>query len=221
MRIFLVEDNSALADGVSRALTKVGYAVDVTGDGEDADGILATQDFDLVILDLNLPGFDGLEILRRMRRRGNNAQVLILTARDGIEDRVAGLDLGADDYLTKPFDLAELEARTRALLRRGAGASSPEIRQGGLRFNSVARRVWINEASIDLPRRELGLLEILLNRTGHVVSKENMADGLANFDEDISPNAIEIYISRLRKRLKPAGLNIRTVRGLGYLLEKS
>lgn len=220
MRIFLVEDNSALADGVSRALTKVGYAVDTTADGEDADSILATQDFDLVILDLNLPGFDGLEVLKRLRARGNTAQVLILTARDGVNDRVAGLDLGADDYLTKPFELAELEARVRALLRRGAGASSPEITQGGLRFNSVARRLWVNDEATDLPRRELGVLEILLNRLGHVVSKENLADGLANFDDEISPNAIEIYVSRLRKRLKPAGLNIRTVRGLGYLLEK-
>lgn len=221
MRIFLVEDNSALADGVTRALTKVGYAVDSASDGEDADSILATQDFDLVILDLNLPGFDGLEVLRRMRSRGDNAQVLILTARDGVEDRVAGLDLGADDYLTKPFELAELEARVRALLRRSGGISSTETRLGGLRFNSVARRAWVNEIPLDLPRRELGVLEILLNRAGQVVNKEQIADGLANFDDEISPNAIEIYVSRLRKRLKPADINIRTVRGLGYLMENS
>jgi len=219
MRIFLVEDNSALADGVTRALTKVGYAIDATPDGEEADGILATQAYDLVILDLNLPGFDGLELLRRMRQRGNNAQVLILTARDGIEDRVAGLDLGADDYLTKPFELAELEARVRALLRRSGGISSPEIQLGGLRFNSVARRAWVKNIPLDLPRRELGVLEILLSKAGQVVNKEQIADGLANFDDEISPNAIEIYVSRLRKRLKPAGIDIRTVRGLGYLME--
>ncbi|NQV99814.1 MAG: response regulator transcription factor [Rhodospirillales bacterium] len=220
MRIFLVEDNSALADGVSRALAKVGYAVDTADNGEDADAILATQVFDLVILDLNLPGCDGLEVLRRLRSRGNNAQVLILTARDALEDRVAGLDRGADDYLTKPFELAELEARVRALLRRSGGTGSPETALGGLRFNSVARRAWVNELPLDLPRRELGVLEILLNRAGHVVNKEQLADGLANFDDEISFNAIEIYVSRLRKRLKPAGLNIRTVRGLGYLMEK-
>lgn len=219
MRIFLVEDNSALADGVTRALTKVGYAVDSAADGEEADGILTTQNFDLVILDLNLPGIDGLEVLKHMRGRGDNAQVLILTARDGVEDRVAGLDLGADDYLTKPFELAELEARVRALLRRSGGISSPETQLGGLRFNSVARRAWVNEVPLDLPRRELGVLEILLNRVGQVVNKEQIADGLANFDDEISPNAIEIYVSRLRKRLKPAGINIRTVRGLGYLME--
>ncbi len=219
MRIFLVEDNSALADGVTRALAKVGYAIDVADDGEEADSILATQSYDLVVLDLNLPGCDGLEVLRRMRSRGDDAQVLILTARDGVEDRVAGLDLGADDYLTKPFELAELQARVRALLRRSGGSGSPEIHLGGLRFNSVARRAWINDTPQDLPRRELGVLELLLNRAGHVVNKDQIADGLANFDDEISPNAIEIYVSRLRKRLKPAGINIRTVRGLGYLME--
>ncbi len=220
MRIFLVEDNSALSDGVSRALAKIGYAVDTIDDGEEADGILATQKYDLVILDLNLPGFDGLEILRRMRSRGDDAQVLILTARDGIQDRVSGLDHGADDYLTKPFELAELEARVRALLRRRGGTGSPDIFHGKLRFDSIARRVWLGDSPIDLPRRELGLLEILLNRAGQVVGKDIIADGLANFDDEITPNAIEIYVSRLRKRLKPAGIDIRTVRGLGYLLDK-
>lgn len=220
MRIFLVEDNSALADGVTRALSKLGYAVDTTSDGEEADGILATQSFDLVILDLNLPSLDGLEVLSRLRSRNDNAQVLILTARDEVEDRVAGLDLGADDYLTKPFELAELEARVRALLRRRGGVSSPETRLAGLRFNSVARRAWIKDKAIDLPKRELGVLEILLNRAGQVVNKEQIADGLANFDDEISLNAIEIYISRLRKRLEPAGIHIRTVRGMGYLMEK-
>ncbi len=219
MRIFLVEDNSALADGITRTLSKIGYAVDASGDGEDADGILSIQTYDLIILDLNLPGIDGIEILRRLRRRGDDAQVLILTARDGIEDRVAGLDLGADDYLTKPFELAELEARVRALLRRRGGSSSPEILLGGLRFSSVARRAWVNDVPQNLPKRELGVLELLLNRAGHVVNKEQLADGLASFDDEISPNAIEIYVSRLRKRLKPAGIEIRTVRGLGYLMD--
>ncbi|MEH6633406.1 MAG: response regulator transcription factor [Halopseudomonas aestusnigri] len=220
MRILVVEDNAALADGISSALTRMEMAVDVVGDGSEADDILRTQEFNLVVMDLNLPGYDGLEVLKRYRQNGGKAQVLILTARDGLSDRVKGLDLGADDYLTKPFDLVELEARVRALLRRQSGLKSPEIKVGDLVFDSVARRASLAGVPMDLPRREFCLLELLISRAGQVVSKEQIADSLANFDQDISPNAVELYISRLRKRLSPIDINIKTVRGLGYLMEK-
>ncbi|WP_020593406.1 response regulator [Kiloniella laminariae] len=220
MRILVVEDNSALADGISSALRRMEMAVDVVGDGCEADHILRTQEFDLVVMDLNLPGYDGLEVLRRYRLDGGRGQVLILTARDELQDRVKGLDLGADDYLTKPFELSEFEARVRALLRRHSGMKSPEIKVGELVFDSVSRRVLLKGEALDIPRREFCLLELMISRVGQVISKEQIADGLANFDDDISPNAIELYISRLRKRLAPAGVEIKTVRGLGYLMEK-
>ena len=220
MRVLIVEDNMALADGVSRAFSKMGLAVDALNDGEEADQILKIQNYDLLVLDLTLPGCDGLEVLRRLRIRGDKVQVIILTARDRVQDRVEGLDLGADDYLTKPFELSELEARVRALLRRHSDQVSPVIQHGRLRFDTIARRVWVDEDSLDLPKRELSLLELLLNRVGQVVSKDQIADGLANFDHDITPNAVETHVSRLRKRIKTADISIRTVRGLGYLLEK-
>ena len=216
----MVEDNAALADGISGALSRMEMAVDVVDDGNEADSILRTQEFNLVVMDLNLPGYDGLEVLKRYRQNGGKAQVLILTARDGLSDRVKGLDLGADDYLTKPFDLVELEARVRALLRRQSGLKSPEIKVGDLVFDSVARRVSLGGVPMDIPRREFCLLELLISRAGHVVSKEQIADSLANFDQDISANAVELYISRLRKKLLPANISIKTVRGLGYLMEK-
>jgi len=220
MRVLIVEDNMALADGVTRAFKKMGLAVDAVNDGEEADHVLSIQKYDLVILDLNLPGIDGLEILRRLRDRGNKVQVIILTARDQIQDRVEGLDLGADDYLTKPFDLSELEARVRALLRRQSDQAKPIIKHGRLSFDTIARRVWIDEDALELPRRELSLLELLLNRVGQVVSKDQIADSLASFDHDITPNTVETHVSRLRKRIKAADVSIKTIRGLGYLLEK-
>jgi two-component system OmpR family response regulator len=220
MRVLIVEDNMALADGVMRAFKKMGLAVDAVNDGEEADHVLSIQKYDLVILDLNLPGIDGLEILRRLRDRGNKVQVIILTARDQIQDRVEGLDLGADDYLTKPFDLSELEARVRALLRRQSDQAKPIIKHGRLSFDTIARRVWIDEDALELPRRELSLLELLLNRVGKVVSKDQIADSLASFDHDITPNTVETHVSRLRKRIKAADVSIKTIRGLGYLLEK-
>lgn len=220
MRVLIVEDNLALADGVSRALIKMGLAVDTLHDGIEAEEVLSIQDYDLIVLDINLPGIDGLELLRRIRVKGNSVQVIILTARDQLQDRVAGLDLGADDYLAKPFELAELEARIRALLRRNSDQSNPIITHGRLRFDTVARRVWIDDNSIDISRRELSLLELMLNRVGQVVSKGQIADGLANFDTHITSNAIETHVSRLRKRIKPADISIQTIRGIGYLMEK-
>ncbi|MDV7340224.1 response regulator transcription factor [Terasakiella sp. A23] len=220
MRVLVVEDNIALADGIASALAQLDLAVDVLGDGVEADEVLRTQDYDVVVLDLNLPGCDGLEVLRNLRARQTNTQVLILTARDQIEDRVQGLDLGADDYLTKPFELIELEARIRALLRRVSGHKSPVVQVGKLQFNTVSRLAQVDGQVLDLPKREFCLLELFVAKIGQVISKEQIADGLANFDDEITPNAVELYISRLRKKLKETGLNIKTVRGLGYLLEK-
>ncbi|HXH02863.1 MAG TPA: response regulator transcription factor [Candidatus Competibacteraceae bacterium] len=221
MRVLLVEDDSDLADGLVRALRQCGYAVDHMSDGRRADSVLRTEEcYDLVILDLTLPGLDGLEVLRRLRGRGRGVPVLVLTARGELQDRVTGLDLGADDYLTKPFALSELQARVRALVRRSQGRSSAVIEYADLRFDTVARRVTVRGAVVELPRRELCLLEILLARCGQVVSKEQIAERLFGFDDEAGPNAIELYVHRLRKRLGAVGLHIRTVRGLGYLLEE-
>ncbi len=176
MRVLLVEDDSGLADGVLRGLKQTGYAADWIADGEEADGVLATQAYDLVILDLTLPKLDGLEVLRRLRARADRTPVLVLSARGGLEQRVRGLDHGADDYLTKPFELSELEARVRALLRRGQGGGSPDIVHGALTLDTVGRRVTLGGEPLELPRRELSLLEILLANIGRVVSKEQIAD---------------------------------------------
>lgn len=218
MRILLVEDDRQLADGITRALRQSGATVDWLTDGALADSVLATEPYDLAVLDLTLPGLDGLEVLRRLRVRGGRTPVLVLTARGELQQRVTGLDAGADDYLTKPFDLAELEARARALLRRGQGSVPPEIVHGRLAFDTVGRRVAVDGAAIELPRRELHVLEVLLNNPGRVVSKEQIANHIFGFDDEAGPNAIELYIHRLRKRLDTAA-SIRTVRGLGYILE--
>lgn len=220
MRLLLAEDDMVLRDGLTRSLRQAGYAVDSAKSGMDADHALAFQNYDLLILDLGLPKMDGLEVLRRLRAHDQTLPVLILTARDAVEDRVAGLDLGADDYLTKPFDLSELEARVRALVRRGQGAHSNVLRHGRLIFNIAGRRVYMDDQPLDLSARELGVLEVLMLKAGQVVSKELLAEKLCNWDEEIGPNAIEVYVHRLRKKLEPAGIQIRTIRGLGYLLEK-
>ena len=208
-----------MADSLVKALRQQDYAVDWVDDGVIADNLLKTEHFNLVILDLGLPKLTGLEVLRRLRARDEDTPVLILSARDELDSRVAGLDLGADDYLSKPFELKELEARVRALLRRNSNAAQAVIRLGNLIFDSVARRASIDGEQLDLPRRELCLLEILLHRTGQVISKEQIAAQLFDFDDEVGPNAIEIYIHRLRKKLLPVDIHIRTVRGLGYLLE--
>ena len=220
MRLLLVEDNDTLADALSRSLMKQDYAVDILQDGDHADEVLATQTYDLVILDLTLPKMDGLEILRNLRRRGSETPVLILTARTEVKERVAGLDLGADDYLTKPFALEELEARVRAMLRRRSGeAKSTAIAHGVLTFDTQSRSCRIEDREIDLTPRERSLLEVLLRRCGKVVSKEQIAESIFSFDDEASLSSIEIYVHRLRKKLAHPHVNIRTVRGLGYLLE--
>jgi two-component system OmpR family response regulator len=219
MRLLLVEDDEILADGISKGLRQSGFAVDHVASGIDADLALSSNSFDLLILDLGLPGLDGLEVLRRLRARKQLLPVLVLTARDRLEDRVAGLDFGADDYLTKPFDLPELEARVRALMRRGRQAADVEVIYGPLRFDTVGRRVTANDQAIELSARELAVLEVLLQRGGSVVSKEQLIEHMYGWDEEVSHNAMEVNVHRLRKKLEPAGVNIRTIRGLGYLLE--
>ena len=219
MRILLIEDDQALAASLEKALRQQDYAVDWVDNGATADSVLKTEHFDLIILDLGLPELPGLDVLKRLRERGSQTPVLILTAKGEVENRVTGLDLGADDYLSKPFQLQELEARARALLRRSNNAATAVLKLGSLIFDSVARRASMEGEYLDLPRRELCLLEILLHRTGQVVSKEQIANQLFDFNDDAGSNAIEIYIHRLRKKLLPADIHIRTVRGLGYLLE--
>ncbi len=220
MRILLVEDNGALADGLSAILRGSGYAVDVVRDGLSAEAVTAAQNFDLIILDLNLPEMDGLDVLRAIRARQNQAAVMILTARGAPEERVKGLDLGADDYLTKPFDISELEARIRVLLRRQAGLRTSRIEFGGLTFDLTSRSFSSAGRTIEIPARELALLELLFLRAGRVVSKEAIMGSLTGFDDDLSANAIEQYVSRLRKRLQAHGLTVKTARGIGYYLDQ-
>lgn len=220
MRILIVEDDPILADGLTRSLRACDYAVDCANDGGEADHVLAGQQYDLVILDLGLPKFDGYEVLRRLRRRGSKTPVLILTARDSLDDRVKGLDLGGDDYLSKPFDLPELEARVRALVRRGQSGGSSLLTHGALALDTVGRRATLNGEALELSARELGVLEVLMMRSGRVVNKDQLAEELYGWDEEVGPNAIEVYMHRLRRKLEPAGVTIRTIRGLGYLLEK-
>ena len=220
MRILVVEDDTVLADGLLRTLRQSSYAVDWARDGAEADRVLGSPVYDLVVLDLGLPGMNGLEVLRRLRQREAHLPVLILSARDAVEDRVKGLDLGADDYLSKPFQLSELEARVRALLRRGLGTAQTTIIVGDLEYDSAGRRVTVGGKPIDLSARELALLETLLMRAGKVVSKEQLVEHLYDWGEDVSINAIEVCVHRVRKALESARVTIQTVRGLGYLLEK-
>jgi two-component system OmpR family response regulator len=221
MRILIAEDDPVLADGLTRSLHQSDYAVDCVGTGDQADHVLLAQNYDLVILDLGLPKLDGFEVLRRLRHRGSKIPVLVLTARDGLDERVRGLDLGADDYLTKPFDLPELEARVRALIRRGQSGGGSILTHGMLQLDTAGRRATLSGAPLDLSARELGVLEVLMLRSGRVVNKEQLAEQLYGWDEEVGANAIEVYVHRLRRKLEPAGVVIRTIRGLGYLLEKS
>ena len=220
MRILLAEDDQILAEGLSRSLRGAGYAVDHVATGSEADTALSAHDFDLLILDLGLPRMSGLDVLRRLRGRNGKLPVLILTAGDSVEQRVRGLDLGADDFMAKPFELAELEARGRALVRRSMGSSSSELRHGPLLYDQVGRMAFLNGQAIELSARELGVLEILLQRPGRLVSKEQIVNHLCEWGEEVSHNAIEVYMHRLRKKVEDGGVRIATVRGLGYCLER-
>jgi two-component system OmpR family response regulator len=221
MRILIAEDDQVLADGLMRSLRAAGAAVDHVASGTEADAALMTNtEFDLLILDLGLPRMHGLEVLRKLRARGSALPVLILTAADSVEQRVQGLDCGADDYMAKPFPLQELEARVRALVRRGAGSTSSIIRHGPLVYDQTGRVATIEGRMVDLSARELGLLEVLLQRSGRLVSKDQLVDRLCEWGEEVSNNAIEVYIHRLRKKIEKGPIRIATVRGLGYCMEK-
>ncbi len=219
MRILIAEDDPIIADGLARSLRQGGYAVDWAANGLDADTALVTASYDLLILDLGLPKLPGLEVLKRLRGRNSQLPVLILTALDGTGDRVRGLDLGADDYMVKPFELAELEARVRALTRRSAG-TVPTIVCGALSYDQVGRVAQIHGQALELSAREVGLLEVLLMRMGRLVSKDQLVEHLCGWGEEVSHNAIEVYVHRLRKKLEAGGVKIATVRGLGYCLER-
>ena len=221
MRILIAEDDAILADGLIRSLRHTGYSVDCVHGGPEADAALAANEFDLLILDIGLPRMTGLEVLKRLRGRGSALPVLILSAHDGVSDRVRGLDLGADDYLAKPFALAELEARVRALTRRGQSTSNGIVRHGDLVYDSMGKVAELRGQMLDLSARELTLLEIFLQRPGRMVSKEQLVDFLCEWGEEVSTNAIEVYVHRLRRKLEAGGVRIITARGLGYCLEKA
>ncbi|HEU0231408.1 MAG TPA: response regulator transcription factor [Burkholderiaceae bacterium] len=219
MRVLVIEDDTTLGHALQEFLVEQGYAVDWLKDGDQVLGAVAGQTYDLLLLDLNLPGMSGLDVLRQLRSGGQQTPVLILTARDGVEDRVAGLDAGADDYVTKPFELPELAARVRAFARRRAGQAQPFLEAGPLMFDTVGREVRVNGERLALSVRELSVLEMLMGRVGRVVTKHQIVNSLSAWDADFSENAVEVYVYRLRKRLDGTGASIQTVRGFGYLLD--
>jgi DNA-binding response OmpR family regulator len=222
MRILLIEDDLELGDGLVCALAQTAYAVDAVHSGHEALAACAAVTYQLVILDLGLPDLDGMEVLRRLRHGGMNAPVLILTARDDLKDRVLGLDAGGDDYLAKPFDIAELEARIRALLRRGDPASTT-LQLGVVAFEPTSRRLTVRGVELELTARELAVLELLMRRTSRIVSKRHIFESLYSWDNDASVSNVEVFVSRLRRKLVQAGadVGIRVFRGLGYRLEKN
>ncbi|MBY8974579.1 response regulator transcription factor [Rhodobacteraceae bacterium NNCM2] len=220
MRIVMVEDNVLLADGVAKALRDNGHAVDLVTSGLEGDAFLAEHGADLAILDVNLPGMTGFEILRAMRARGDTTPVLMLTARTETADRVAGLDAGADDYLVKPFEMSELLARVRALSRRPHLSAPAEETYGALRYDRIGRRLHGPEGALALSRRELALFEVLADRLGRIASKSSLVDAVYGVGADVEDNAIELQVSRLRRKLEGSGLKIHTARGLGYMLDE-
>lgn len=220
MHILLAEDDSLLADGLARSLRQSGYLVDIASDGASADRKLENGTFDLAILDLGLPFLDGSHVLQRLRNRKQAIPVLILSARIELDERVRLLNLGADDYVVKPVAREELEARVRALIRRTQPNSEPLVVIGRLTLDLNGKRAWVDQHALELNAREWAALEFLSGRVNRIVSKEQIAQALYSWDEEITPNAIEKLISRFRLKLEPAGITIRTVRGLGYFLEK-
>lgn len=219
MRIAVIEDNEALAQGIAFRLRDRGHAVDLLHNGAEADRFLSQEGADIVVLDLNLPGMDGIDVLRALRRRGDGTPVILLTARSETAERVAGLDAGADDYLTKPFEMDELEARLRAMARRKNLEFSARDTIGPLVFDRTSRQLMQNDQPLDIPRREIATLECLLERRGRIVSKAQLITHVYGTGSDAEESAMEPHISRLRKRLDPFGIKIKTARGLGYMLE--
>lgn len=218
MRIAIVEDNVVLANGIAHQLRDQGHAVNVLHDGQDALTFLTQDSADLVILDINLPSLDGISVLRSLRASGDMVPIILLTARGDLQDRVNGLDAGADDYLIKPFEMEELDARIRALIRRKPMSEGDSISFGTLDFDRTGRRLSVGGTELSLPRRELSVFECLFERQNQIVSKTQIADHLYGIGADIEESVVEIYISRLRKKLSPHGIEIKTARGLGYLM---
>ncbi|MGC1496386.1 MAG: response regulator transcription factor [Sulfitobacter sp.] len=218
MRITLVEDNTSLAKGICYRLEDAGHAVDLLEDGDAAEAYLVGDGSDLIILDINLPGTDGLSLLKQMRKRGDQRPVILLTARAGTQDRVIGLDAGADDYLIKPFEMAELEARVRALLRRRAIPQQQLQPIGALMYDVVARQLFKGAREIELPRREMSVFECLFAANGRLVPKATVLDHAYGVGAEVADTVVEVYVSRLRRRLSPHGIQIKTQRGMGYQL---
>lgn len=218
MHVLLVEDDVVLADGIARVLRGHGMVVDVLANGLDVLGMPGLDDFAVIVLDIGLPGIDGFEVVRRLRLRGCLRPVLLLTARDAISDRVHGLEVGADDYLVKPFATPELVARIKALVRRSNPAPS-ELTVGALVLDTFARRARIGERFIELSVREWAVLEYLIQQSGRVVSKQQIINAILPWGEELTDNAVEVYISRVRTKTADAGVAIRTIRGFGYMLE--
>ncbi len=218
MRILLVEDNLTLASWLAKSLQQSNYNVDTVHDAADAEQALAFTEYNLVILDLGLPDKTGLDVLEQIRKRGNEVPVIILTANASLDGRIRGLDAGADDYLAKPFELSELEARIRAHLRRASQRTAPVVTCGLLRFDTNTRLFSVGEDALPLAPKEHAVLEQLLRRIGTTVSKATLVQGIYDFDSETDENAIEIYIHRLRKKLEGSKAEIVTLRGLGYLL---
>jgi two-component system response regulator TctD len=218
MRILLVEDNRELASWLGKALRQSHYAVDIVHDGEDAEHSLKVALYAAVVLDLSLPKLDGLTLLKRLRQGVNKVPVIILTANASLDGRVAGLDSGADDYLAKPFEMPELEARIRALVRRGHDRAAPEIAIGDLTFDGGTRQFRLGDDTLALTPREHSVLEHLVMRAGTTVSKDRLSESVFGFDDSADPSAIEIYVHRVRKKLEGSSVQIATLRGLGYML---
>lgn len=219
MRLLIVEDDAMLADGLARSLRRAGHVVDCVESAERGWLALENESFDLLILDLGLPGSDGFDLLRRLRRNKRYVPVIVATAREAVAERVRGLDLGADDYLVKPFAFEELEARVRALIRRRSVATAPEFRCGDLVLDLAGREARVAGEPIELTRREWAIMELLVTQQGVALAKEHIMQSLSSWDDKLSLNAVEVYVSRLRSKLERSGVRIRTVRGYGYMLE--
>jgi two-component system response regulator QseB len=218
MRILLVEDDDLLGDATKAGLTNDGYNVEWLKDGIQAESALKSSEFDGIVLDLGLPGKDGLAVLKSMRSRDDATPVLILTARDLVDDKIKGLDAGADDYLIKPFDLDELFARLRALIRRSLGRADPVIKIGSISLNPASHEVLFDNALVDLSQREFSLLQLLIESSGHVLSRDYLEEHIYGWNKDIESNALEVHIHHLRKKLGHSF--IQTIRGVGYIIQK-
>lgn len=218
MRLLLVEDDEMIGKSIREVLRRESYGVDWVRDGWAAEQSMTATDYDLLILDLGLPRVHGLQVLKNTRQKGKKVPVLVITARDGIEDRVSGLDAGADDYLVKPFSMSELSARVRALLRRSAGQAAPVFQHGGAELNPLTREVLFNGKVIDLSQREFAILESLIRHPGTVISRASLEQSVYSWGQEVESNAVEVHISNLRKKLTPKF--IKTVRGVGYKLSE-